>query len=107
MQEKLAVLATKVIRSKKGSRREECLLPFLSHTIVCSEQETGRRSRERGGANRKPEFAYEAVLCVNKKRPAISFYHTYIYTEITKHSILKDTLRDRQTSWATFLSREE
>lgn len=107
MQEKLALAGYKGHPFEKGikERGVSAPLPFSHHCV----QWTGngkKKSWERG-ANRKPEFAYEAVLCVNKKRPAISFYHIYIYTEITKHSILKDTLRDRQTSWATFLSREE
>jgi hypothetical protein len=37
----------------------------------------------------------------------IVFYHTNNDTKITKHSILTDTMCDRQTSWVTLLFREE
>jgi len=34
---------------------------------------------------------------------AAPFYHIYNNTELLNYWILKDTLRDRQTSWATLL----
>ena len=41
-----------------------------------------------------------AVMCVDERGTVTVFYHFYTCTEITKHSILKDTLRDRQTRTA-------
>ena len=44
--------------------------------------------------------------CVDERGAVTSFNQTYNGAEITKHSIPKDVLRDRQTSEATFLFRE-
>jgi len=38
---------------------------------------------------------------------ATSFYHTYNFTELTKYWILKHTICDRQTRWATLLFWEK
>ena len=55
------VLATQVVRSEKNLMRRECPLP-LSHSVVCSEQEIGRSSRET-----EPELACEVVVCVAER----------------------------------------
>ncbi len=82
--------------------REECLLP-LSHCFVCSEQETGG-----GSSETEPEEQTERqnsrvrrYCALRRAKIATSFYHTYNDTKLTKRSILKDTIRDRQTRSAS------
>src|SRR6266568_1745979 len=93
---------------KRRSGEGECLLT-LSTLVVSGDQETGRSNR--GIEPEEPtesQGLQERRLCASKREgTVIVFYHKFIFTEITKHSVLKDTLRDRQTSWATFLFQEE
>ncbi len=58
-------------------------------------------------ANRKPELQCEAVSWSGERGTFTSFYHIYNDTKITKHSVLQDTIRDRQTYEVTFPVREE
>ncbi len=81
----------------------------LSHGVVCGDQETGRSSRETEPKEPTESQSSRVRRCCASQREGtvIVFYHIYTYTQITKHSILKDIMRDRQTSWATLLFREE
>jgi hypothetical protein len=107
-EDSIVELATYAICWEKKIRRGECLLT-LSTLVVSGDQDTGRSNR--GIEPEEPtesQGMQERRLCASKREgTVIGFYHKFIFSEITKHSILKDTLRDRQTSWATFLFREE
>jgi len=100
------VLATQVIRSKKKLMRRECLVSLTALYAVNRkrEEEAVRPTR---GANGAPEPTCEVVLCVEEGRMATPFSHIYNNTELMNYWILKDTIRDRQSSWATSLFWEK